>query len=286
MTTVPVTSALRRRGGLRMTPGRWVALVLGVPVALAVIGGTGFSLVSNLGEASFPVSTTFGVQNGHLAASLGGGDVTVRPDPGITGRARLTGTVQYSLLRPRLVVTGTGVSLHCRILTGNCELNATLDVPAGTAVDLASSGGNLRISGIASDVTLDSGGGDVSIAGDGATADVTTGGGNLTASDLGGIVRFSTGGGDVDATGLFAPQVTLESGGGNVTLVFTSVPASLDITSGGGDISVVLPRGARYAITSDPGGGTYSAPVPTDPSSSHKISVTSGGGNISITEST
>lgn len=270
-----------------MTPGRRAALIFGLPVALALIGGTGFSLVSNLGGASFPVSTTFGVQNGHLAASLGGGDVTVRSDRDITGRARLTGTVQYSLVRPRLVVTGTGVSLHCRILTGNCELNATLDVPAGTAVDLTSGGGNLQVSGIASDVTLDSGGGDVSLAGDGATADVTTGGGNVTASDLGGIVRFSTGGGDVNATGLFAPQVTLESGGGNVTLVFTSVPANLSIVSSGGDISVVLPRGStRYAITSDPGGGTYRAPVPTDPASSHKISVTSGGGNVSITEAT
>lgn len=249
VTTVPMTSPLRRRGSLRMTPGRWATFICGLPVALALICGTGFSLVSNLGEASFPVNTTFGVQNGHLVASLGGGDVTVRPDRGITGRARLTGTVQYSLVRPRLVVSGAGVSLHCRILTGNCGLNATLDVPVGTAVDLASGGGNLQVSGIASDVTLDSGGG------------------------------------DVNATDLFAPRVTLDSGGGHVTLVFTSVPANLSITSGGGDITVVLPHGStRYAITDNPDGGNYSAPVPTDPASGHKISVTSGGGNISITE--
>ena len=31
---------------LRMTPGRWLALAVAVPVALALIGWTGFSLVS------------------------------------------------------------------------------------------------------------------------------------------------------------------------------------------------------------------------------------------------
>jgi hypothetical protein len=255
MTTMPVTSpprgtgGLRGPGGLRMTPGRWVALLFGVPVALALIAWTGFSFVSGIGQASFPVNTTFGVQGGRLAASLGGGDFTVRQDRDLSGRARLTGTVQYSLIRPRLVVSAGGVSLHCRLLTGNCGLSGTLDVPPGTAVDLTSGGGNLEVNGLASDITLDSGGG------------------------------------DVNASALFSPHVTMDSGGGNVTLVFTTPPVSLNITSDGGDVTVVLPHGStRYAITHNADGGDYSAPVPTGSSSRHTISVQSGGGNISITE--
>lgn len=283
--TGPVTGPRRAPGRLRMTPGRRATLAIGVPIVLALIVSAGYSLVSNLGQASFPVRVTIPLQYGRLVANVGGGDVTVRQDQAKSSSARLTGTVQYNLVRPRFTVSGTNIDLGCRVLTGNCGLNATLDVPADTAVNLTSGGGNMQVSGIQSDVVLDSGGGDVAISGAGGIANVTTGGGNLTASDLGGILQFSTDGGDVNAYGLFAPQVTLQSGGGNVTVVFTRAPANLDISSSGGDVTVLLPHGTtRYAITSSADGGDYSASVPVSAASANKISVASGGGNISIAE--
>ena len=58
MITTPATGAPRASGGaLRMTPGRWVALAIGVPIALALIGWSAFSLVAAIGQASFPVNT-------------------------------------------------------------------------------------------------------------------------------------------------------------------------------------------------------------------------------------
>jgi len=67
--------------------------------------------------------------------------------------------------------------------------------------------------------------------------------------------------------------------------VFTRVPANLNITSGGGDITILLPRGnTHYAITSSTDGGDYSAQVPVS-SSGNTINVDSGGGNVSIAES-
>jgi Putative adhesin len=286
MTTAPVTRPPQTPATLRMTPGRWAALAIGVPIALAFIGWTGFSLVATIGQASFPVNATIPIHGGHLVASLDGSDITVHQDQVKSGNARLTGTVQYSLIRPRFTVAGSDISVDCRLPTGNCGLNATLDVPPATAVQLTTGGGNMQVSGIQSDVTLDSGGGEVAVSGVGGTANVSTGGGNVSASDLGGILKFSTGGGDLSGDGLFAPGVTTDSGGGNVALVFTKVPANLDITSGGGDITILLPRGsARYDITSSPGGGSYTASVPADPASGNKIKVDSGGGNISIAES-
>jgi hypothetical protein len=285
MTTTPVSSAPHAPGGLRMTPGRWVALAIGVPIALVLIVWTGFSLVSTLGQASFPVSATIPLQDGRLVASTGGGDVTLHQDQVRSSEARLTGTVQYSLIRPRLTVNSSGVGLHCRIPTGNCGLSATLDVPADTAVNLTTGGGNVQASGIDSDLVLNTGGGDVTVSGIGGTANVTTGGGNLTASDLGGTVQFSTDGGDVGGNSLTASQVTMGTGGGNVTLVFTRAPVNLNITSAGGDVSVLLPHGStRYAISSIPDGGDYSASVPTNAASPNKITVDSGGGNISVAE--
>jgi hypothetical protein len=283
--TGPVTSPPRPPAALRMTPGRWATLAIGVPIALVLIGWSAFSLVVSIGQASFPVSATIPVQNGRVAASTGGGDITVHQGQLSGGTARLTGKVEYSLVRPKLTVNASGVSLRCAVPTGNCGLDATLDVPSHTAVDLTTGGGNMQVSGIQGNVTLDSAGGEVGISGIGGTADVLSGGGNLTASNLGGVLNFTTSGGEVGGSGLFSPHVTTDSGGGNVTLVFTRVPDYVKIGSSGGEITIVVPSGnASYAITSRASGGAYHASVPTNHGSRHSIQVDSGGGNISITE--
>ena len=254
MTTLPApgpaTRPPRPPGALRMTRGRWLALAIGVPVALALIGWTGFSLIATLGQASFPVDATIPLEHGRLTASMDGADIVLRPggDAG-PGRARLTGTARYSLVRPHFAVHGGNLNYDCRITAGNCGLDAHLAVPPQTAVILS------------------------------------TGGGNLTAGDLGGTLRLSTGGGDANGHGLSARTVTTDSGGGNVTLVFTRPPANLDVTSGGGDITILLPPGRTgYAITDSPGGGDYSRArtVPVNSASPNKIAVDSGGGNIRI----
>jgi len=101
----------------------------------------------------------------------------------------------------------------------------------------------------------------------------------------GGVLNFNTSGGEVSGSGLFSPHVTTDSGGGNVTLVFTKVPDYVKIGSSGGEITIVVPSGnASYAITSNASGGNYHASVPTNDASRHSIQVDSGGGNISITE--
>ena len=78
-------------GPLRMTPGRWAALAVAVPVALALIGLTGFSLVSSVARGSYPFSYTVPVQDGRVALSVnadGGGQRRPRhAAPGL-GRQR------------------------------------------------------------------------------------------------------------------------------------------------------------------------------------------------------
>jgi hypothetical protein len=284
----PMTRPPQPPAGLRMTPGRWITLMIGVPIALSLIAWTGFSFVSSLGQASYPVSAIIPLEQGHLVVSTNGSDITLHQDQARSGAARLAGMVQYSLVRPTFAVTGTDVNLDCRIPTGNCGLNATLDVPADTAVDLASGGGNIQASGIQKDVTLNSAGGDVTISGIGGNTDLSTGGGNVAASDLGGILTFITDGGDVNGNDLFTSHVTLETGGGNVTLVFTRPPAYLNITSAGGDVTVVLPHGGtsyHVKVTADGGDYSPSASVPASSTSRNTITVDSGGGNVSITES-
>jgi hypothetical protein len=297
MTSLPTTGSAtgpaarppRAPAVLRMTPGRWLALAIGVPVALALIGWTGFSLIATLGQASFPVNATIPLAHGRLAANMNGADIVLRPggDAG-SGQARMTGTAHYSLVRPHFTVHGGNLTFDCRIPTGNCGLDAHLAVPPRTAVNLSTGGGDMQVSGLQSSLALNSAGGDVTVSGPEGPVTVDTGGGNLTAGDLGGTLRFSTGGGDANGNGLFAPVVTTDSGGGNVTLVFTRPPANLDVTSGGGDITILLPPGGtEYAIADSPGGGDYSraSTVQINSAAPNKITVDSGGGNIRIATS-
>jgi hypothetical protein len=288
MTTVtgPVAGQSHPPARLTMTPGRWVALMIGVPIALALILGGGLSLVTDIGTASYHVDRAISLDHGRLVASANGSDLTVRQAQAGGSSARLTGTVQYSLIRPDFTVTdGTGFSLRCRLFLGNCGLDALLSVPAGTALDLTSGGGNMQVGGIQSAVTLTSGGGDIWLSGSRSAAIVDSGGGNLSVSDLGGVLKFITGGGDVDGNGLRSPVVTVKSGGGNVSLTFTSVPSNVDVEGSGGDVTIVLPRGAtQYAVTVVTGGGNYqpSPLVPVNQAAVDRITVNSGGGNVSI----
>jgi len=275
-------------GALRLTPARWIALALGVPVMLALIGWLGFTVVDQSAHGSFPVSfANIPVEDGQLTVGVNSGDVTVRQGQGTT--ARLTGTVQYGLFRPSVTpsvtASSTEVDVNCpTINSSNCGLSATLDVPRLTGLTLSSGGGNLTVPGVASSVNLTSDGGDIAVSGIPGQATVSSGGGNLTAGDLAGHLQFTTDGGDINGTDLTAPTLDANSGGGNVTVAFTKPPTTLDITSDGGDVTVLLPHDhAGYNVSTTPDGGDNNVSVHTTGSNTaDTINVGSGGGNISI----
>jgi Toastrack DUF4097 len=254
---------------LPMTWARRVTLVVGVPLAVTLIGWTAFHFVAEAGQGSYPVSYRIPVHAGQVSAHINGGDVTLRLGSG--NGAWLTGTVHYSLIRPSLTAysaaDGTKISFDCQVPAGNCGLDATLNVPARTAVSMSSGGGNLSVSGLASDVTL------------------STGGGDLAADGLTGHLRLSTGGGDIDGSALAAPYVTAHTGGGDITLTFTRPPASVLVTSGGGDVTIVLPHGdTAYDVRTRTDGGDITDAVPVSTSSPNAMTVTSSGGDVAITE--
>jgi len=312
-------------GPLHMTPGRWAALAVAVPVALALIGWTGFSLVSTVAKGTYPFSYAVPVQDGQVAVTISADNVTLRQGPG--GTARLTGTVQYGLFRPGIsedtTPNGVNVGVNCDGINGDCGMDATLAVPARTAVSLGSNGGDIAASGFTSSVTLsaeggnvtandlagalklDTGGGDLTGSGLSGTIAITaeggnvevgnvngptrvdTGGGDLTASSLTGNLQVFAEGGNVDAEALTSAQVLVQSGGGDVTLVFNQPPKDLQISATGGNINVVLPGGSTTYDISTPatqGGNIDIPPGLSSATSTNVISADSGGGDITITQ--
>src|ERR1019366_7697930 len=161
-----------------------LTLVIGVPLVLGLIGWTGFGVIADFGQASFPVSSyTMPVDHGQLVANVA--------------------NVQYTLIRPAVTdsttASGTTIGLNCHMQIDNCALDATLSVPYNTAVTLSSGGGDIAIAGTGGNVSLSSDGGNVTVSGVGGNASVSTGGGDLTASTLAGQLRFDTEGGNVNA---------------------------------------------------------------------------------------
>ena len=287
-TTLPaVAPSLARGGHLRLTPGRGVALVLGVPVVLAIIAFTAFGYVGDIGHASYPVSFTVPAAPGTgLTLNLNGGNATVRSDAAaVPGQARVTGTVDYSLGRPTLRHHAGDVSLACpRIDLGNCDLNATVDLPAAdTPLHVSSGGGQVSATGLDGTNSLATDGGNLTLTAVAGILTVDSGGGEVTADHLGGTPSFTTDGGNLSATGVHSDHVTVSSGGGEVSLSFTRSPRVVEVTSDGGNVNITVPPGGHYIVTTNPGGGNVTA----FPSSSgpNVITVNSGGGEINISYS-
>jgi hypothetical protein len=320
------TAGLLPRGGLRMTPARRLTLALGVPLVLALIAWTGFNVVTLVSQASFPVSYTVLAHDGQVNVGLNSGNITVLRGQG--GTSRLTGTVQYTLFRPSVSMSTPGgrtqVGVNCNFSVGNCGLNATLAVPAQTAVTVSSGGGDASVSGLDAPVTLtsqggnlaasdlkgdlhlDSGGGD--LAGSDLSGDnlvLSAEGGNITANNVQGDLQLDTGGGDLAGSGMVGrllvsteggnidendvavSTVNAQSGGGDVTLTFAQAPTNVQITADGGNVTIILPPGsAKYDIlTPGTDGGNVSYPDGLASSSSRNmITVNSGGGDVSITQ--
>jgi hypothetical protein len=262
-------SANAPRASLPLTPARRVALALGVPLCLVLIASTGFNLVANIGRGTIPVNYAIPVSAGRLAVSLNGGDIQLRQaDRGQQGT--LTGTGTYSLVRPHVTeeLSAPGVASFgygCPIPFGDCGLNATVKVPASTAVSVSTDGGNVTADGINGPVTL------------------TTGGGDVTANEVAGNLTLHTDGGDIQANGVTAAQVSASTSGGDITIVFTAVPTSVQVSTDGGDVTIIVPNGNTvYDATAHTDGGSTNVTVPTDLHSSNVITATSGGGDITI----
>jgi Putative adhesin len=255
---------------LPMTPGRWLAYALGVPLCLALVGYTGFDFVAQAGQGKVPVSYAFPAGATQVTVTTSGGNVVLRQVPG--GRGSLTGTGVYSLIRPHVTEDFTGgqakVGYECAPLpAGNCGLNAILNVPDGTTVTVATGGGDIDAVGTTGHISLYSSGG------------------NVTASQVAGPVLLSTDGGDIQATAVTTTQVTADTGGGNIDIVFTTIPRDVQVSTDGGDVTIVVPPGdTRYHVIAHTDGGDVSDTLHRDASAPNLITATSGGGNITITE--
>ncbi len=289
-----------------MTGGRRAALFFGVPVCLALVAGTGFSLIGDFGEGRYPVSYAAPASTTALTLNVVG-QLTI--GPATAGQATLTGTAKYSLARSKLTESTTGsattIGYRCPIPTGDCELDATAAVPSTVTTLTASSGaGDAKVTGITGPVKLSTGNGDLSVSRASGPLTLNTGSGSIAVSaSESATLSASSGNGDIHAdkvtsttitantdsgsiygTGIATDTITASSGNGDIQITLTRVPGNVRVNTNSGNIMLFLPPGGtRYHIAANSLSGSVSdSTVLQSTSSQHLITATSGSGNVSI----
>jgi hypothetical protein len=271
---------------LPMTKGRLLALLLGVPVALALIAWTGLTEVAYAGLGSYPVRLAVLVHGSTVSLSAGAADVQVTEAAGST--LRLAGKARYSLFRSNVTwhttPSGVIVSPQCHFFLGICSFSFHAVLPAGKRTVLSDGSGNLTLRGLTGPVTVGSGSGDVQANVLTGTANLQTGSGNITGGALSGPrVTLKAGSGDIAFDSLQSLDVLVTDGSGNIDLTFTKAPTRVRVSNSSGNVNVVLPRGVRYQVNATTNSGNRTVSVLQTSAPEHVITVTDGSGNVSVT---
>lgn len=155
---------MRRR--LPITTGRLVALLVGVPACLGVIGLVAVGFVGDAGKGKYQVHVDLPARGRAVDISISGGNLTVTATHG--DRLRLTGTARYSLIRSTMTrrVTSKRVSTawRCHFVFGACSFDLNVGLPAGAPVHFSNGSGDITVTGLTStQVTASGDAGDITL---------------------------------------------------------------------------------------------------------------------------
>jgi hypothetical protein len=252
-----------------LTRGRVVALAIGVPLVLAIIGWNALTAVAFAGQANYPVRLNLPAPGGSVNFSVDAGNVTVGQTAG--DRLVATGTAHYSLLRStvtwQVTASGVSVSSHCPFVPGQCSFDYQVGLPAGAHTVLANGSGNLTLHGLPGYINA------------------ADGSGNITGTGLSGPeVLLEAGSGNITVSGLASADVSASNGSGDTTLTFTKVPRRVTVSASSGNVRIVLPRGRTlYQVHASASAGNTVIRVPHSSVSPYVINVSDGSGDILVT---
>jgi hypothetical protein len=263
-----VLPAPRRSGWL-------IAGLLLTVVALALTtGGIWYWLGGAMPTYTAAEERTYHHRIDHLVLDLDAGSIsliaTAQPDT-----VAVTRQLSWSQRnRPSASEIWNGDTLHierprCVPDSSQCSAQYTIRLPAGTAVDASTGGGDIITHGMTADQRLTTGFGMVRVAGSGGSLDITDQAG------------------DIIGTRLSSTDTTVSTNG-QITLDFVAVPSTLDATSGGGDIDVAVPRagdGGTDAYRVDTGttdGPSATVEVAQNPAGRHALFIRADHGLVRV----
>lgn len=250
-----------------LTTGRLTALVVGVPLALAVIGWGALNAVALVSASSFQFHRDLAPSGSQVSVSVNAGNITLTPSN--DGEVELTGVARYGLVRPTVDITTTGagvsISASCSWFLGDqCSVDLAVAIPSEVAVDASTDAGNITATNL----------GNLTLAANSGNLQVNGGSGNE---------HLTTNSGDITAAAMDAATVNAGANSGDVTLSFSQAPSSVTVQDDSGNVVLTLPtEGLAYAVDAHSNSGSTSIEVPTDPTSAQSVSIWVDSGNVAV----
>jgi hypothetical protein len=214
--------------------------------------------------ASYPQSIS------EIAFVGSSGDIEIRADSA-SGNVELTRHLSWgpgsSQPTPDEQVDGSTLRIGsgCSAFMSWCSIDYVVHVPRGTNVNLNSGSGDVLLAGDLGTTTAETGSGDIALEGSGT-----------------GPLSLKAGSGDIDAEGIDAGRVVGHTGSGSMNLDFAEAPSDVALDAGSGDVSVQVPQGI-YAVSGDSGSGDREVGVSLSPTSSNRIEIQTGSGDVNLT---
>ncbi|GAA4221679.1 DUF4097 and DUF4098 domain-containing protein YvlB [Streptosporangium album] len=105
--------------------------------------------------------------------------------------------------------------------------------------------------------------------------------GDITLRGLTGEVDATADSGDIDANTLGTKRSVIGAGSGDVKVRFAAAPDHVEIETGSGNATLLLPKGG-YNVTAETGSGDKNIKVTNDPASSRTVLVQAGSGDVEV----
>ncbi|MEV0531795.1 DUF4097 family beta strand repeat-containing protein [Kitasatospora sp. NPDC050463] len=205
------------------------------------------------------------------------GTAAVRIRPGAPGRVLVKQFLDWTVRKPTVSTVFEGdvltVRMRCNQLLPavdvGCDALIDLEVPAATSVSGGGTSGSMEVRDLTGDVRLS------------ATS------GAIRLSGLSGQVYARTTSGQVAADGLGSTRVEARAFSGEIRLGFVRPPHLVDVGATSGSVSLVLPKGSRYAFdyNGGVGGERHIDPELGDTASADTVRVVTTSGEVRIVSS-
>lgn len=165
-----------------------------------------------------------------------------------------------------------------------CSAGFTVSAPARVAISARSGSGKIDVGAFSGPVDAKTGSGAIEL--HGATGDLTLRSGSGTVSgDAGGqkVLDVATGSGGIDLRELTGP-VTARSGSGFVSLLWSAAPRSgdVDVRTGSGGITAILPKDAKVDVSFQSGSGSLADDFAHDEKGPLRLTLRSGSGDAKV----
>ena len=253
---------------VRSPAARNVARTVGLVITAAAVFFGGTSLASTMAHVEHP-ATTIPLPADIAVLDLRSDRGAVVIDGGLGGANRLIQTIHTGLTSPEIAIGVVGATAihktNCRWFDDRCGVDLTAAVNPALPVTASSTGGDIRVRGVESTISVDSSGGDVSV------------------QDSTGDMGLRSSAGDVHVFDSRPSNVAAHSSAGDVRIDLDAAPKTVTADSSAGDVLVVLPNGPTlYRVEASSSGGATEVQVHTDPTSTNVIRVSSSGGDVTV----